>query len=133
MQRSPALQPLSREHHAALKLALLCERAAISADESAIQHACRHVLQSYTNELDAHFLHEERTLLPLLSDTPDQPLAERTLEEHRSLRELLNGLRQNSAAALRNFGIILKMHVRFEEQELFPALERRLAHRNMQQ
>ncbi len=127
MQRSPALQPLSREHHAALKLAKLCERAAGSADKTEIQRACQHAAQSYADELEAHFLYEEQTLLPLLADTPAQSLAERTLAEHRLLRTLLDGVRQNDAAALLNFGISLKTHVRFEEQELFPALEDRLA------
>lgn len=128
MQRSPALRKLSSEHHAALRLALLCERAASSADKEEIVRACRHALQSYATELDAHFLQEERTLLPLLDDTPAHRLSERTRNEHRLLRALLDGLRQNDADALRNFGTSLKTHVRFEETELFPALESRLGH-----
>ena len=124
MKRSAALQPLSREHHSALKLAQACQRAALARDEAAA--ACQNALQVYADELAAHFFCEEQTLLPLLLATPQQPLAERTLAEHRQLYALLAGLRRNDAAALQRFGVCLAAHVRFEERELFPALEIKL-------
>jgi len=130
MHRSTALQPLSREHHAALKLAKLCERAALSGDAAEVSLACLRATQAYAGELGAHFLVEERTLLPLLHGTPEQPLAERTLADHRQLHALLDGLRQNDADALSSFGKRLAAHVRFEERELFPALESKLPVQN---
>ena len=132
MKRSAALQPLSREHHSALKLAKACERAVLARDEAtlALALACRHALQVYADELAAHFLCEERTLLPLLTGTPEQSLAERTLSEHSQLHDLLAGLRRNDAEALHRFGIGLAAHVRFEERELFPALEIKLDERS---
>lgn len=126
MQRSPALQPLSREHHAALKLAKTCERAARSSDAAEVSQACQRAIQACNNELHAHFLTEEQTLLPLLNGTAQQALAERTLAEHRQLYALLDKLQQHDAAALERFGQCLTEHVRFEERELFPALESRL-------
>ncbi len=128
MKRSAALQPLSREHHTALKLAKACERAALAGDEIAL--ACRNALQAYADELAAHFLCEEQTLLPLLTGTPEQSLADRTVSEHRQLQALLEGLRRNDADALQRFGVCLAAHVRFEERMLFPALEIKLHEQN---
>lgn len=126
MQRSPALQPLSREHHSALKLAKACERAAGASDEAEVERVCRRAIEAYTHELEAHFATEERMLLPLLNGTPDWPLAEHTLADHRQLHALLDGLRRNNdAATLDCFGKCLAAHVRFEERELFPVVENR--------
>ena len=125
MRRSPRLQPLSRDHHAALVLAKVCERSA-DADVATVAAACQRVIRSYTDELQPHFLIEEETLLPLLRGTPEQPLAERTLHDHQQLAELRDRMQVPGADALRQFGEILMAHVRFEERELFPALERYL-------
>jgi hemerythrin-like domain-containing protein len=123
MKRSPLLQPLSREHHAALRLAKACERATLSGDEAQIRQACRRALDVYANQLQPHFQFEEQSLLPLLHGMEARPLAERTLTEHHQLRALLADLQQNDVRALGTFGICLSKHVRFEEQELFPLLE----------
>ena len=124
MKRSAFLRPLSREHHAALSLARDCERAARSGEAAKIEHACQRALRDFLLEHDRHFATEERTLLPLLQEAETQPLVQRTLDDHRRLRGLLDGLRQCDAEALRSFGKCLADHVRFEERELFPALER---------
>ena len=123
MKRTPALQPLSREHHTALTLAKACERAALSGDEGLVANACQRAIQAFSNELEPHFQFEEQSLLPLLPGAETQALAERTLEDHQRLRALLDGLQQNDAKALESFGKLLSAHVRFEERELFPVLE----------
>ena len=123
MKRSAILQPLSREHHTALTLAKASERAARSGDEALVRLACQRVIHSFSNELEPHFQFEETSLLPLLHSPETQPLAERTLADHQQLRGLLDALRQNDAGALDSFGKCLTAHVRFEERELFPALE----------
>ena len=123
MKRSPALQPLSREHHTALTLAKACEHAAQSGDAIIVAQACERAILAYTNELDAHFRIEEQTLLPLLSNAATQILVQRTLQDHEQLRGLLAALQQNNAEALGNFGKLLTTHVRFEERELFPVIE----------
>lgn len=123
MKRIPALQPLSREHHTALTLAKACERAVQSCDEDRVGKTCQRILQAFSAELEPHFLVEEQSLLPLLREAGDRLLEQRTLEDHRRLRALLEGLRQNDATALDSFGRLLMEHVRFEERELFPALE----------
>lgn len=123
MKRSTALQPLSREHHIALTLAKACERAAQSQENGRVAKTCQRVIQAFADELEPHFQIEERTLLPLLHDAENQLLEQRTLAEHQQLRALLDGLRQDDVRALDDFGKLLAAHVRFEERELFPALE----------
>lgn len=123
MKRSEFLRPLSREHHTALSLAKACERAAQSGDAEAVHEACRRVIRDFALELDRHFEVEERSLLPLLQSPETRPLVQRTLADHRHLRGLLDDLRRNHAETLIRFGKCLVDHVRFEERELFPALE----------
>jgi hemerythrin-like domain-containing protein len=123
MKRSPALQPLSREHHTALSLANSCARAAKSGDAGLINVSCQRAINLYKDELETHFKIEEETLLPLLTSADTQILVQRTLLEHQMLRGLLEGLQQNDVEALHNFGKYLAAHVRFEERALFPVLE----------
>lgn len=122
MKRSSLLQPLSREHHSALSLARSCERAALSDDTAIVRQACQRAIREFP-ELYRHFQTEERSLLPLLASAEAQPLVQRTLADHRHLQELLDGLRHDEIGALDEFGKCLAAHVRFEERELFPAIE----------
>lgn len=123
MKRSPVLQSLSREHHAALKLAKACERAAVSGDAAQIGETCRRVVDAFASELEPHFRTEESEFLPFAPTA----LAERTLADHVRLRELAANLQRHSdAETLHDFGDCLVSHVRFEERELFPAIEEML-------
>jgi iron-sulfur cluster repair protein YtfE (RIC family) len=126
MKRAPALLPLSREHHTALSLARRCERAAQSGDTALITAACAEAVNALAGHLKSHFATEEDTLLPLLRTAAQQPLVERTLAEHRQLQALHAGLLRHDAASLEAFGKTMIAHVRFEERELFPAIEAQL-------
>jgi len=128
MKRSATLQSLSREHHTALTLAKACERAALSGVAGQVSATCQRAIREFTNELEPHFQVEEQSLLPLLKNANAQPLAQRALADHQQLRTLLKDLQQNNADALERFGKCLSAHVRFEERELFPALESVLTH-----
>jgi hypothetical protein len=123
MKRSTILQPLSRDHHRALVLAKACERAALSGVAADVALLCERAVREFAAELAPHFETEERELLPLLRGDAGQSLATRTLADHQLLRRLQDGLRRHDAETLRNFGLHLTAHVRFEERELFPALE----------
>ncbi len=110
MKRDPRLVPLSREHHAALRLG----RTLIAGDGGDVLRAMR-------RQLRAHFAEEERTLLPLLAAAGNDALVQRLREEHGQLRALFaaaqRGERQTES------GQALIDHVHFEERTLFPALE----------
>lgn len=123
MKRSTILQPLSREHHTALTLAKACERAVQSGDEERVAKTCQRVIRAFSDELEPHFRIEEQSFLPLLNSAETRSLVQHTLADHQQMCGLLSGLRQNDARALNLFGKCLSAHVRFEERELFPALE----------
>lgn len=127
MKRHPALQALSREHHGALQLALTARRAVLSTQPAAIDAAAARCLNALRGELEAHFLVEENTLLPLLAGAGAEHLAARLSSDHAALRQLDLPLQQGDAAALQRFAELLSAHVRFEERELFVALEAGLA------
>lgn len=123
MKRHAALQALSREHHAALVLALACKRAAESGSEASIRETCTKVRHLFAAELEPHFHTEEETLLPLLDRAGQTGLVRRTLAEHAQLRALVAALSTPQSAGLEAFGQALSAHVRFEEHELFPGAE----------
>ena len=85
--------------------------------------ACQRVIRAFSDELEPHFQIEEQSFLPLLHDAEARALVQHTLADHQQMRALLDGLRQNDARTLNLFGKSLSAHVRFEERELFPALE----------
>ncbi|TCV90645.1 hemerythrin domain-containing protein [Sulfurirhabdus autotrophica] len=103
MKRNPTLQPLSRDHHAALSLGKACQSAALSCNEATVSQTYQRAITAFSKELDPHFQIEEQTLLPLLNTA--------------------DGLNRNDIDALNNFGKCLTAHVRFEERELFPVIE----------
>lgn len=104
MKRDPRLRGLSSEHHDALVLVRRIRREPASCDVAA---ACA--------ALAAHFLLEERVLLPALAAAGRTDLAKRTAAEHEAIRAAVT-------TPLR-FADLLEAHVRFEERELFPVCE----------
>ncbi len=124
MKRSEALQSLSREHHKALTLAKACERAVGSGDAEQLAATCHRAVEAFANELEPHFRIEEQSLLPLLKEPDVQGLVQRTLADHVELRALVKKLERSRRDTLERFGKTLSEHVRFEERELFPALEK---------
>jgi hypothetical protein len=123
MKRTAELAPLSRDHHVALAHALRLRRA--SAEDAAAVVAA--FLAFLVGEGREHFAQEEALLAPEVpADRAD--LVERLLGEHEEIlrRAAALGPRPEAGAA-RELGELLSSHVRFEERELFPLLERRLS------
>lgn len=116
MKRSPILLELSREHHTALVLALRIARANEPAAQAALLTS---VPAIFLNELEPHFQEEEQGVLPQLAIAGEVALVNRTLEEHRQMRELVAQLAAGDLNSLKPFGVLLKAHVQFEERELF--------------
>ena len=116
MKRSPALLALSREHHTALSLAVRIARAADAETEASL---LSRVLAVFESELEPHFQEEERRLLPALLAVGETELVNRTLEEHKMLRHLVEKMKLDDHLSLKAFGEQLAAHVRFEERELF--------------
>lgn len=123
MKRHEKLQDLSREHYSALKLALLAKRAAQSGQPEQIAAASAACSAAFAADLEAHFLVEENTLLPALAASGASDLVARTEHDHAELRSLAARLQQAQGATLLAFAECLTAHVRFEERELFEAIE----------
>lgn len=127
MHRSPQLAPLSREHQVALAVALQLSRA--TAEDLA--PAVSRFAGFWADAGSPHFDEEERLLLPALAGSSESIKAgERMRAEHDELRSLAADLLGHAArpavADANRLGDRLREHVRFEERELFPLLEREL-------
>lgn len=124
MRRSPALAPLSQDHHHALVIASALTRAGTgTCASSALLYA------DFIREHESrHFALEEALLLPALpAGERSQRLSARVRADHRYLCELAQQLSSGGirptlelTAAL---GTRLRAHVQLEERELFPCIE----------
>ena len=116
MKRSPILLKLSREHHTALVLALRIARANDPATQASLLTSVPAVFRA---ELEPHFQEEELGVLPQLAIAGELALVDRTLDEHRLMRDLVAKISAGDLPSLKSFGVMLKAHVQFEERELF--------------
>lgn len=127
MKRHAALHQLSSDHHRALVLARRLGRL-----DSELRAGAEELLTLWRTEVGPHFVAEEERLLPLFArySTPDHPLICETLRQHVLMRSLLDEIAEGLAAngvldltVVHALGDALREHVRFEENELFPAVE----------
>jgi iron-sulfur cluster repair protein YtfE (RIC family) len=123
MKRTAELAPLSRDHHVALEHALKLRRASED-DLGAVVAA---FLAFLVTDGRAHFAQEEDLLAPQVP-ADHAHLAGRMQAEHDEILRRAEVLgRRLDVASARELGEVLSRHVRFEERELFPMLERRLS------
>jgi len=138
MKRQAALRQLSSEHHRALVLAKRLRAAGGDAAQLCVM--AQAVSVQWREEVAPHFVAEEERLLPLYArfSAPDSPLITETLRQHMAMRALLDGIEEQCAAGsidaapLHALGDALRDHVRFEENELFPAIEAALPPEQLQ-
>ena len=125
VKRHPALAPLSRDHHHALVLAQRLRRAS----EQDAADAAEAFLEHWIEEERLHFRLEEEVLLPAYAayGDPDHPAVIRTLLDHVRIRSDVDRLANGAGPdLLHELGSRLADHVRLEENELFPLVERTL-------
>jgi mannose-6-phosphate isomerase-like protein (cupin superfamily) len=126
VKRHRALVPLSHDHHHALVAARRLRRAA-EADAADEADAFS---RFFAEESVRHFREEEEQLFPLVADSEEaRPLVVRALLEHQQLHALAGRLANGESATRRELADLLEGHVRFEERELFPLIERLVADR----
>jgi hypothetical protein len=128
MQRSNELAVLSREHHAALELAVRLQRAD-DADAETVRQA---TLDFWREEGRGHFRLEEELLLPAFARHAGADDADvvRVLDEHADIRRRIGELETGApvdSAALNALGKRLSDHVRHEERTLFGRIEAALS------
>ncbi len=132
MKRHPGLISLSHDHHHGLVAARRLGRAAETADAPARAEAVREFLTAFSRDTLQHFHEEEQGAFPLLAryTGPDQPLLVRAQEDHVELQALTARLARDleservDATLMRSIADRLQTHIRLEERELFPLLER---------
>lgn len=126
LKRRVTLQPLSREHMGGLVQARSLRQAA-DRERARRLLAIASFLDAWRSEIRAHFDDEERLLLPLVSSPV---LRERVLDEHGVLRRLAEEFERDPEAAandtdlLRQIGVRLHDHIRWEEREFFEPVQR---------
>ena len=121
MKRDERLQGLSSDHHQALVLARNTNEELTSGKASAATVArVRATFEAFA----PHFATEEEELLPALRRAGESALVERTLSDHAAFRAHLAAAEAGDLSRLQAFADLLVAHVRFEENELYPAFER---------
>ncbi len=129
MKRHPSLIPLSRQHHGALLLAQMLKMTAPDYKGMPADAAGKtsYAQEFYVTHLLPHFAAEE-TVFEKIKDIDsglDKHLEE-IIEEHHSLRLLFEGLAQHAEDISYQdlIGQALEKHIRREDRELFPMIER---------
>lgn len=128
MKRSPALIPLSHDHHQALFVSKLLRDAPESDDGGT--GALAAFREFWSGDGEKHFRIEEEVLAPgagLPGPVAGEEL-DRMREEHAQIRGLVKSLPDPAdPEQLSELGRVLADHVRFEERELFPLIEQALS------
>jgi mannose-6-phosphate isomerase-like protein (cupin superfamily) len=130
VKRHPALIPLSHDHHHALVAARRLRQAAESEDDP--EAAAGEFAGFFAAVSVPHFREEEETLFPLVAGFDDaRPLIVEALLDHQRLHALVAELQRSTdvRTPMREIGELLEAHVRREERELFPLIERLAARR----
>lgn len=139
MKRANQLQPLSRQHHLGLNIARHAKEC--PNDNAAITKHWS-TLTAYLSDMHEHF-HIEDTLIanalfPYKETQSEVASVLDTLEkQHKSLYEFMANAKASTEAKdsknievtvveVKELGTLLYDHIRFEERELFPIVERYL-------
>jgi len=132
MKRHQSLYPLSHDHHHALVQALNLDKAGAGDDQAGLREAAARFADFWKSDLQRHFAQEEQIVLPLLAKykAADADEIKDTLEQHSAIARLIDELNEKlarremiEASLLTNLAESLRRHIRYEESELFPAVE----------
>lgn len=130
IKRNEHIVSLSREHHFSLLFGWKIKTGLkYNIDPKRI---CKYVFQFWDNNLTVHFKQEEETLFAVHNDE----LVDRALKEHTEIRAEIKALKNPDLEKeipehLIKIADMVTAHVRFEERELFPHLEKILSPEEM--
>jgi hemerythrin-like domain-containing protein len=125
MKRNQNLVTLSWEHHDGLVVAFRLQKGLKASIP--LSDLSSYILFSWEQVLRQHFWQEEQVIHPRLFDTPEGRTAVgRMMNEHSRFRELIDALKkgQSNGKQIDAFINLLNTHIRFEERNLFPILEK---------
>ena len=128
-KRHPGLQPFSRDHHHGLVQVQLL-RKACKGEEAIRQQAADDFAKAWHQDIKTHFDEEEQYLLSFMTEEHK----ERILHDHKTIRELAQLIQtQSTPETLLALSDTLKSHIKWEENELFPALEKSMNEEDLKQ
>ncbi len=130
-RRHDALIPLSRDHHHALRNARALRLAADAAPDVRL-NAAQMFVEFFDDHSIKHFREEEEEIFPLVVLRPGAPMdgIVRILTEHVEIHAKVREMKEAIEAGdvdpytMRDLAEVLRLHIRFEEDELFPVIER---------
>lgn len=134
MKRNVYLQPLSRQHHNGLLMALLLQKGVKKKASHTV--LCDFIRYGWEEELEHHFASEELVLIPAAFKKKINPaLTEQLLHEHTALRLLVQKASTHSATEkdIIDFASLLEKHIRFEERTYFPEAEKLLSEKELKE
>jgi iron-sulfur cluster repair protein YtfE (RIC family) len=125
-RRHPSLIPISHDHHLGLMAAQRLKQGRTAyADTADIGES---ISELWSRELADHFRVEEEVVFAGNYSEPVAAMIARVLREHREIRSMIeqgeNGAWDEATA--RKLGALLEEHIRFEERQLFPAIQEEL-------
>ena len=134
MKRHKSLKVLSNDHQHGLVLSLklkYSKQPISSSLKEEVRILRNELIDKFENDLSKHFKLEEIYLAPLF---PENDMIARMLNEHKKLEDFYSKIYTKSEKwsfrqfreKLNLFGELLEMHIRFEERELFPMIEKNL-------
>lgn len=136
MKRANQLQPLSRQHHLGLNLS----RHAKECTDEPVEIAKHwHHLTAYIKDMQAHFKIEDTLIAHALepyraSHTKVASVLDTLDAQHKQLYKLMDETERSqksinieiTTAQVQALGTLLYDHIRFEERELYPTVEKYL-------
>ena len=121
MKRNSNIVPLSRDHHRAL---LFCWKIRRGIEKGiSLERMRSYVIYFWKDHLEKHFQEEESLLF---REVDDQQCLQ-AIQEHREIEQLIVSVRDDGASAEQRYQQLadrVERHVRFEERQLFPFLEK---------
>ncbi|PKR81101.1 cation-binding protein [Brumimicrobium salinarum] len=118
LKRDSALIPFSREHHHSLLLGWKIRKGIANGVE--IKRIKKYTDWFYKNHVKKHFEDEEKYIFPILGE--EHELIKKALAEHRRLTRLFEET-DEIEKSLHHIEEELERHIRFEERELFMAIQ----------
>jgi hemerythrin-like domain-containing protein len=125
IKRNQHIMRLSKDHHFSL---LFCWKVRQGLKhETQTERIIKYVQYFWKHHLEPHFREEETILFSPLKDE----WVQKAINDHKQIRKQLNQLPANSVddtkKQLKDWANLIDDHVRYEERELFPHLEKRLS------
>lgn len=137
IKRHESLQDLSRHHMIGLHVALKLRRAGTEKSRWTIEQIIQDADDFWNPDGQQHFAEEEDILLPAYARYGDieQPLIQTMLQEHKEIRKRMDELLQGNMSIndMHRLGELLDRHIRMEERQIFPMIERALPEEKLQE